>query len=239
MTLRFRPSLSSLRTASVLVLAIASGAACTAIFAPRDSVQRCGTGDDCEQPDDTRYAAVCRFDPENTDLDSTKVDKICVADFKGNIGCDPTKYTMPPDHPFPTKIEQCENLELGCDTDKLGSLGCAPDMMTGSCNGDLELRDGICVEEGSNEVVGGPQNVDQAIADQFCKSFFCDDAFVCDSETTKCVRCDPNADFGVGGCGTLYANGEPAPFYVLDEELDHQCAHGDASADEPVFGECP
>ena len=230
--------MTSLRAARTVVLALASGLACTAIFAPHDSVQRCGSADDCDATGDNRYDVVCRFDPDHVGLDSTKVDKICVADFKGNIGCDPGAYANQPDHPFPAKIDQCDDLVLECDAGKLGSLGCAPDMMTGSCDGDLELRDGICVEEGSNEVVGGPQNIDQGIADQFCKSFFCDEDFVCDSETSKCVRCDPEAEFGKGGCGLLYANGAPAPFYVLDD-LDDQCAHGDASTDEPVFGECP
>jgi hypothetical protein len=239
MTLRFRPSLSSLRTASVLVLAIASGAACTAIFAPRDSVQRCGTGDDCEQPDDARYSAVCRFDPENTDLDSTKVDKICVADFK-SIPCEiPTD----PEDKFADQIDDCEDLMVDCEADKLGAKGCERPA-GGECNDGLEVNDdGICVDPDDDEIiVTGADNRDQAIQDQFCKGFFCDDRFVCDtsSETNqRCVICDPEAPFGEGGCGTFYANGEVAPFYVLGDDLQDQCLQGDADLDEPVFGECP
>jgi len=236
---RFRPSLSSLRTPAVLVLAIVSGAACTAIFKPRDDVQRCGTGDDCEPTGDNRYVAVCRFDPENTDLDSTKVDKICVADFT-TVFCDIP--TMPED-PFLEQVDDCEDLVIACDTDKLGSKGCERPN-AGSCNAGLEPNDdGICVDPDDDEIiVSGADNRDQGIQDQFCKSFFCDDRFVCDTSSENsqtCVICDPDLPFGEGGCGTFYANGEVAPFYVLGEDLEDQCAGPDADLDEPVFGECP
>jgi hypothetical protein len=239
MTLRFRPSLSSLRTACVLVLALASGAACTAIFAPRDSVQRCGTGDDCEQPDDARYSAVCRFDPENSDLDSTKVDKICVADFK-TIDC--TISTNPED-PDAQAIDDCEDLMLDCDADRAGSEGCQPPN-GGSCNDGLELNDfDICVDPDSDEIiVSGADNRDFAIQDQICKGFFCDERFVCDNSggsTGTCVICDPELPFGEGGCGTFYANGAPAPFYVLGDDLEDRCAAPDSDTDEPILGECP
>src|SRR5690606_11439603 len=82
------------------VAAASAGFACTAIFAPRDDVQRCGTADECEPTGDPRYVAECRFDPDNMDLDTTEVDKICVASFRV-VSCDPDDYGgAGGDHPF-------------------------------------------------------------------------------------------------------------------------------------------
>lgn len=239
MNLRFRPSSSSLRTAAVLVLGLASGLACTAIFKPRDDVQRCGTGDDCEPTGDQRYVAVCRFDPENAGLDSTKTDKICVADFK-TIDCSiPTN----PEEEFADLVDDCENLVLDCPDDMKGTRGCDGRTSGDTCDDGLELNDyDICVDPDDDEIiVGGADNRDFAIQDQFCKGFFCDERFVCDNDgnSATCVICNEDDPFGEGGCGTFYANGAPAPFYVLGDDLEDQCAAPDSQIDEPIFGECP
>lgn len=231
---------SSLRIAGVVMLALASGLACTAIFKPRDSVQRCGSADDCEATGDNRYDAVCRFDPDHVGLDSTKVDKICVADFKVNIGCNPDNYTTP-EHPYTEKLDDCDSRIAACDMDKLGSLGCAP-TEEGDCADGLEEEDGICIDPDSDEkIVSEESFVGQDVRDQFCKSFFCDDEFVCDTSDEvrqNCVRCDPDKEFGKGGCGVLYLNGQRSSVYLLGDDLDAACAHEDADVDEPVFGEC-
>ena len=235
--------IASLRTVGVVVLALASGLACTAIFKPKDDVQRCGTSDDCEGTGDNRYEAACRFDPENTDLDSTKIDKICVADFKVQA-CDPEAIAgTNTEHPYFKQIEDCDSVPLGtCDEDKAGTLGCkaAPGE---SCQGSLEPNDdGLCVDPDDDErIFSDPDYRDQDVKDQFCKSFFCDERFVCDTSSDKpvCVICDDEADFGSGGCGLLYSNGAPSPTYVLGDDLEDQCDGPDANIDEPVFGECP
>lgn len=230
---------SSLRIAGMVVLAAASGLACTAIFKPRDSVQRCGSADDCDATGDNRYDAVCRFDPDNVDLDSTKVDKICVADFKVNIGCNPDNYTLP-EHPFTEAIKDCRG-PAACDMDKWGTLGCVP-VEDGGCLNGLDIQNNICVDNDSDErIVSSQSFVGQDVKDQFCKSFFCDDTFVCDAsdeERQLCVRCDPDKGFGEGGCGLLYKNGAPSPIYVLGDDLDADCAHDKADVDEPLFGPC-
>ena len=230
----------SLRRAGVLLLALASGLACTAIFAPRDDVQRCGTSDDCEATGDNRYVAVCRFDPENM-LDSTEVDKICVADF-AVIACRPSDWdNNNPEHSFTEKVDQCDDITLECDMDRLGSEGCERPP-AGECDPGLEPNDnGICVEEGSDEIIVSDADFrEQAVLDQFCKSYFCDDEFVCDAseDSATCVRCDPELPFGEGGCGLLYANGAPAPVYVLGDELEEQCDPGEADPDDMLFGDC-
>ena len=231
----------SLRTVGVLGLALASGLACTAIFAPRDDVQRCGTSDDCDDTGDNRYVPACRFDPENSDLDSTETDKICVADF-APIACRPEDWSTSEDHPFVAKVDECDTIDLACDADRLGSEFC--ERADGEqCAAGLEPNgDGLCVDPDSDErIVGDPDFREQAVLDQFCKSFFCDDEWVCDTGSNRatCVRCDPDEPFGEGGCGLLYANGAPAPVYVLGDDLQDQCDGPDADGDEPVFGECP
>lgn len=231
---------SSLRTAAILVLGLASGLACTAILNPKDSVQRCGTGDDCEPTGDQRYVAVCRFDPENSDLDSTKTDKICVADFK-TIFCDvPTN----PDDPYADLVDSCDELVIDCEDARKGTEGCDARTSGDACDDGLERNeDDICVDPDSDEIiVSGAAKRDQAIQDQFCKGFFCDERFVCDTSSEnsqRCVICDPEKPFGEGGCGTFYANGEPAPFYVLGDDLDDRCAAPDSDIGEPIINECP
>ncbi len=240
MNLRFRPSSSSLRTAAVLVLGLASGLACTAIFKPRDDVQRCGTGDDCEPTGDERYVAVCRFDPENAGLDSTKTDKICVADFR-TIAC---VLSTNPEDPDAELADDCEDLVLDCEDARKGTEGCDARTSGDACDDGLEKNDfDICVDPDSDEIlVSGADNRDYGIQDQFCKGFFCDERFVCDTSVGSggnCVICDEDKPFGEGGCGTFYANGAPAPYYVLGDDLEDRCAAPDSSISEPIFGECP
>jgi hypothetical protein len=225
------------------VLAVASGLACTAIFKPRDNVQRCGTSDDCDATGDERHVAACRFDPEHTGLDSTKIDKICVAEFKV-VSCRAEDWPSQDaeDHPFQAKVDECDGIDLACTADKLGTEFCER-ADGGACEGNLEPNDtGLCVDPDSDEVaVSDPDFREQAVMDQFCKSFFCEDDWVCDtsSDRATCVRCDPEAEFGKGGCGLLYANGVPAPVYVLGDDLQDECGGDKADENDPLFGECP
>jgi hypothetical protein len=229
----------------VLLGALSTGVACTAILKPRDDVQRCGTADDCDATGDDRYVAVCRFDPENSGLDSTKVDKICVADFDV-ISCAIPPMAEGQNDTYAAlfdKDEECDGFDTSCAEENLGSLGCPPPD-GGSCNGDLTLQDNTCIDEGASvRVVTGGGLVRQAVQDQFCKSFFCDEEFVCDTtdeDSPICVRCDADEEFGKGGCGLLYANGDVAPMYALDDALDEDngCPGPDAKTEVPVFGDC-
>jgi hypothetical protein len=217
------------RIPAVLALALVSlaafGVSCTAILAPRDDVQRCGTADDCDPTGDNRYVPVCKFDDANLDLDALSVEKICVADFKPSVGCDPGSYTNP-EHPF-----SVANTELGvasrydvCDAaTQLGTRGCPP--AGGSCNeGLVENVVGLCddtdedtpmvVQADTEELVG------QDVRDQFCRSFFCDDRFVCDPGSNFCVLCDPDEVYGEGGCGEIWVAGERSCVYDVDCDDD-------------------
>jgi hypothetical protein len=215
------------RIPAVLALALVSlaafGVSCTAILAPRDDVQRCGTADDCDPTGDNRYVPVCKFDDAHLDLDALSVEKICVADFKPSVGCNPGSYTTP-EHPFAVANE-----ELGvaarytpCDAaTQLGAQGCPP--ASGSCNEGFVVNDvGLCddtdddtpmaVQATTTELVG------QDVRDQFCRSFFCDERFVCDPGSNFCVVCDPDEVYGEGGCGEIWVAG--ARSCVYDVECD-------------------
>lgn len=232
------------RSLSVLALALTSAAACTAILAPKDGVQRCGSADDCDPTGDERYVPVCRFDPENTDLDSTKVDKICVAeyDFKG---CSPeNRQDIDGEtHPLPAQIDACDGVAAQCEDALLGTKGCAGRVSGQACDDGLELDDdGICVDEDDDvKIIDGAkgENSDQAVLDQFCRGFYCDERFVCNTDTNKCQLCNEDDEFGKGGCGEVWIGGAPHPTYLMGDALDDACDDEDSDVDAPNFGTCP
>jgi hypothetical protein len=122
---------------------------------------------------------------------------------------------------------------LCTEPDRLGSQGC-PARDGGTCDSGLQVIDGVCNVPGSDAVGLAGKDLDhQDVLDQFCRSFFCDDTFVCDRDSGHiCVPCDEDAPFGSGGCGTVYIAGAPSCVYT------DECDEADASADEPHFGDC-
>ncbi len=78
--------------------------------------------------------------------------------------------------------------------------------------------------------------VGRDVKDQFCRAYFCDDRFVCSHRTStpRCVSCDPIRFFGLGGCATLYVQGQPSSVY-LDVEQSGNCA-GDLPSSQIEFG---
>jgi hypothetical protein len=231
------------RIPAVLALALVSvaalGSSCTAILAPRDEVQRCGTADDCEPTGDNRYVPVCRFGETDDDLESLEVDKICVADFKPSVGCNPGSYTKP-DHPF-----AAASMELGvsaryaaCDAaTQLGTRGCPP--ASGACNDGLAVNDaGLCDDDDPDTPMVVQANTSELVGldvrDQFCRSFFCDDRFVCDTSANVCVLCDPADPYGEGGCGEIWIAG--ARSCVYDD--GNACEGADVTDEKVTFGSC-
>lgn len=234
---------SSTLRAAALLLAFGSALACSAILKPKDKVTRCGTADDCDPTGDERYVPLCKYDDAHADLDSTKVDKICVAADK-TVRCDPMPYmsSMGGMHPFTLAVDSCG--DLGCAMGNEGQLGCGT--ASGTCLdgsapdsfNDISFCGGEDPATGTRIIPGFALSDDleaQHVKDAFCKSFFCDDEYICDSGNT-CVRCDPDKDYGDGGCGIVYNDGAPAPVYLLDDALKDACANENADVDEPVFG---
>ncbi len=230
------------RLSAVFALALGPLAAfsvsCTAILAPRDDVQRCDTVDDCDPTGDNRYVSVCIFDEDNLDLDSSSVDKICVADFKASVGCNPGSYTDPT-HPFAEAFNELGDIAryTTCDAaTQLGTKGCRP--MNNTCAEGLSVNDvGLCddndpdtpmvIQVDTSDLVG------QDVRDQFCRSFFCDDRFVCNTSTNFCVECDPRQDISKGGCGEVWIAGAPSCVYGTNE-----CEGADVSDKTVSFGAC-
>ena len=76
--------------------------------------------------------------------------------------------------------------------------------------------------------------------DQFCRARFCDETFVCDTSGPKrickpCEGTDP-ADFGEGGCGTLFVQGARSPVYT--DLLGANC-NGDIDDVDVELGTAP
>ncbi len=229
---------SGLRVVALL-LATGSVVACTAILKPRDEVQRCGTADDCDPTGDNRYVPLCQFDKENSGLDSTKYDKICVADYKP-ITCDLMSFANNPDSAPSVAINKCG--DLSCSEDQRGMVGCQP-MDGGACLNGATVADfngsSFCSDD-DDQIPGfalGSNELDnQHVKDAFCKQFFCDDDFVC-NDNAKCQPCDPDLPYGQGGCGIVVSAGGPAAVYVLGDQLKDECAGEDAEFEDPLFGE--
>ena len=223
--------------APLIATSLLFGLACTAILNPRDDVQRCGSATDCKASEDNRYVVECIF-PEDSELDSTEVSKVCVADFKP-LSCNAMDLmSSNPDHPLAVVWD---SLSLGtryaCDDEFKGAKGCQPrDDQT--CNDGLTLANGYC-NDGDQSVryLGSGELMElrgQDVLDQYCRQFFCDNDFVCDTTDFTCVKCDDDAPFGEGGCGEVYVNGAPSCVYTPD--VESVCDEGDAVEDEPHFG---
>lgn len=229
------------RISVALGLALATlgtfGVSCTAILAPRDDVQRCGTADDCDPTGDNRYVPACRFDEANLDLDPSQVDKICVADFKPSVGCNEESY-LAPEHPYRMAFDELGDVTryAACDAmTQLGTMGCPP--MGGACNQGLALNElGLCDDDDDGTPMAvqatTPEVVAQDVRDQFCRSYFCDDRFVCNTNTNFCVLCDPEEPFGEGGCGEIYIAG--ARSCVYDD--GDACEGSDVTDEKVTFG---
>ncbi len=197
----------------LLVLALFAGAtgACSAILPPDekdDGVNRCNTSNDCPEFSDNRLQAAC-VEGEGQEGG----DKVCVADFKSDLRCDPDQLAG--DHPLVVKYAEITALQgvyLGCE-EQTGELMCRPIPGSG-CNQGLDLVDGRCVDGSLNPkpVVPSADNKGQDVLDQYCRWYFCSDDFVC-GETGFCVPCSNNANFGTGGCGEIYIGSEPSSIY--------------------------
>lgn len=211
--------------------------ACTAILAPRDDVQRCSTAEDCDETGDPRYVAECRFDEDNLDLDATEVDKVCIAAFKV-VGCNPMNYAD--DHPYKMAHDSLAGMpgRYSCAGFE-GLQGCAPAAGEQCANGLVINQLGVC-DVAENPSTPAYQvdpavtgEVGQDVRDAFCQSFFCEGDWVCD-EDFSCVQCDPEAEIGEGGCGTVYVGGAPSCIYPADPS----CGDGMTDEDSPSFGAC-
>ena len=229
-----------------LLLAGFALSACTAILVPDqddDGVARCNNTEDCVQPSDNRFQAVCVFGEGQAD----NSDKICAPEFQ-EINCNPEAYSG--DHPFVVRYGEATTnqakAEYGaCEEENRGKRGCQPQDQ-GVCESGLELNsDGYCDDPDASipaiypPIVGGVDIAGQDALDQFCAWYFCGEDWVCDTGGPKwtCKPCSSSDPFGEGGCGQLYIEGEPSPIY---QSLDGgNCNDGTKADTEVVLGAAP
>ena len=223
--------------APLIATSLLFGLACTAILNPRDDVQRCGSATDCKASTDNRYVVECVF-PEESDLDSTEVDKVCVADFKP-LNCDAMSLMASnPDHRLAVVWDALRGgSRYSCSPETEGSKGCQPREADGQCNDGLTLQNNFCTDGDAlavNMLAFDTELYGQDVLDQYCKQFFCDNDFVCDTSDFTCVKCDEDAPLGEGGCAQVWVNGAPSCVYTPD--VEDVCDGPDAEETEPVFG---
>lgn len=222
--------------------------ACTAFYVPDeddDGVQRCNNGDDCDPIKDNRYVAVCVHGDEQPESS----DKVCAADFNLKIGCGKTSYDAT--HPLSEAYADAVAAKAAygqCSEENRGKRGCQP--AGGSCNEGLEINNATGACDVPNPTipalyppsVGGVEIAGQDAKDQFCRWYFCDESFVCGTAGMRevcqpCSGTDPD-DYGRGGCGQIYIQGEPSSLYTSDVEQSGNCS-GNRSTTEAEFGPPP
>jgi hypothetical protein len=219
-------------TGSVFGLALGLGVGCSAIVSPDDQVERCDNFSDCDVQDDNRFFSQCI--KEDNDVPG-----VCVAALKEDVPCDGDAIAnSDPTSEFAQiwmEFGGVGRYSAGCDADA-GVAGCG-----GPCSDGLELNgDGVCDDTDPNTPKAVPAKPDLAgadIADQYCRSFFCDTDFVC--QNGICSPCADDDEVGDGGCGNLYMEGARSCIYTDRSAIeDGQCAAPDSNRDAVVFGNC-
>ena len=233
-------------TPAFLLLTGFTISACTAILVPGqevDTVERCNNTEDCTKLDDNRFVAQC-VSPDGLDNNASS---ICAANFDTEIACGGDSFDG--NHPLSKAYADALAAQAAygmCSMENLGKRGCLP--ADGGCAEGLSVNEttGIC-DDPDDPIpaiyppdVGGIEIAGQDAMDQFCRWYFCDETFVCDTsgQNPTCQPCsgkDPT-EFGAGACGQIYIEGAPSPFYT---SLDDANCSGDKPTTEAVFGPAP
>jgi two-component system NtrC family sensor kinase len=246
------PSVSSpgpMPSHRALVVVAAAGllSGCNFIFNPAnsDDVIRCKNATECEQDDlfaevlsTKRVDAACKAPQSGSgNFTAAKNNLVCSVIDKASVSCDIAAFdaTTPVNMAYEEAMEKSTSLYNSPCTDKLGTLGCPP--KAGACDVG-EVNDFEVCDDGSGKFPLFAPNAElfgQDIADQHCRSYFCDDNFVC-NRNKQCVRCDDSDDIddlGDGACAEMAVNGKVSTIYI-----DNDCDEGDVSnADKTQFGE--
>lgn len=157
--------------------------ACTFILVPDvddDGVARCEIDSDCPPLDDTRYVAIC--------VPGTDVPKgtpnICSSDYDevfcgGYDSAHPLTDMLLLAVTHPELYPPCSESNIGARGCGPGPDGCAPGLVLnlyGSCDDPEAEHPAVGLDQTEpDEIIG------RDVQDQFCRSFFCDEQFVCDT----------------------------------------------------------
>lgn len=239
---------------ALLVASAALSLGCNFIFNPDgDGILRCDNADDCEVPlaaalEDERGQPACGAGGQAAgDFTQSADNKVCSVIDKEDVSCDPNKVGA--ETPFGLLYAEASaqtGLYKACISDQKGTLGCPP-TSSGKCDSGLEVRmynantgdkdnpspeaREICVPAGSIGVEPNPALLAWDVRDQHCRSYFCDESFVCargngGSSGFRCVRCDPKEVYGDGGCGELLIQGKASSVYDDDGTCEEKASDG-------------
>lgn len=232
---------------------------CNFIFNPDgDGVIRCDNADDCDAPlqaalSDARGQSACgAAGGAGSDFNQSVDNKVCSIVDREDISCNP-EVLIGSSGPIGKALEAVDkNADSydACTSDRFGTIGCPP--ASGTCmqgkprqytsvsgvdaaGADLQGTERtICAPDGADAVEPNGALEGWDVLDQHCRSYFCDESFVCargkGSADYKCRRCDPELPYGAGGCGTMYIYGAASTVYV-----DAACP-AKADADATEFG---
>ena len=172
---------------------------------------------------------------------SSKTNQVCSVVDKASVSCDPAVFMKGPFYDAWERANTNKAAYAVCPADKLGTLGCAP-TFSGSCSAGLEVNNfGVC-DDGAGLPLfpaSDPELFGQDVKDQHCRSYFCDESFVCNGKTNKCIRCDPDkdavGDLGQGACGEQALQGKRSTVYKSATELEDSCPDS-SDAEMTVFG---
>ena len=210
-------------------------AGCTAILDPErlDNVYRCDFDGECPVHADPRFANVCTTADESLDAP-----KVCVPE--PDVSCDP--YEVDEDSEF-VALFHALSADAGRYADACGDLGpvrgCPA--VLGACNPGLteHPQSGRCDDDDPSTppaLAPAPSVAGQDVLDQFCRSTFCTQDFVCDTREHKCVPCQMGEALGRSGCGDLYIAGQRSSVYLSADELEDSCMGPDADPRNITFG---
>ena len=240
---------SSVFAASVIATLIGTG--CNFIFNPEnsDEVIRCKNTTECEQESyfferlgTDRFDANCSAPGgAGGDFTSSKTNQVCSVVDKASVSCDPAVFAKGPFFEAWERAMANAAAYTACSGDQLGTLGCAP-TFSGTCSTGLSVNGyGVCDDDMGMPVYAGsdPDLFGQDVKDQHCRSYFCDESFVCNGRTNKCIRCDESkdaiGDVGQGACGELAIQGQRSTVYQDDATLEKACLET-SDAEMTAFG---
>src|SRR5688572_28311436 len=223
--------------AHAALLATLGVPACSIAFDPEryDDVPRCTWDDDCPAPADPRYEHVCTVDESYED---PSFPKICSP--RAAVSCDPDDYAYESTFMQRSREAKVRRDRYAAACPELGGVQGCPPGDTG-CDPGLVMHpaSGRCDDEdedtppaiGPEEVVSG-----QDVLDQFCRSVYCDQSFVCHVGTRTCMPCVLGNGLGNGGCGDLYPGGQRSSVYLDPAQMDAACQGPEGDPEDAAIG---
>ncbi len=218
-----------------MLVSLFASAGCNFILNPAnsDEVIRCKNTTECEKEDffiaelrNERTDAACGAPGGGGGFTTSKTNQVCSLVDKASVSC---TTEMLPAGDFNDAVEAAKKNAVYsvCVGDKKGTLGCGP-LNNGTCASGLTVNDfGACDDGKGQPLIEATADLAlQDVQDQHCRSYFCDESFVCNRKTSKCVRCDDSLgaeDVGQGACGDLAVNGGRSTVYFSQEKLVDEC----------------